>query len=58
VVLEKADVEGVSFAGADLREANLNGTALSATRFFEEREDGSYLEADVAGLDYEGPRAS
>jgi len=54
VVLEKADVEGVNFAGADLREANLNNAALSATRFFEEKEDGSYLEANVAGLSYEG----
>jgi DMSO/TMAO reductase YedYZ molybdopterin-dependent catalytic subunit len=52
--LEGADVEGVNFAGADLRGATLDRTALSATRFFEEKPDGSLLEAKVAGMSWLG----
>jgi DMSO/TMAO reductase YedYZ molybdopterin-dependent catalytic subunit len=52
--LAGADLEGVNFAGADLRGAKLDGAALSATRFFEEREDGALPEARVEGMSWLG----
>ena len=54
VALAGADVEGADFSGADLRSADLSGAALSATRFFTDLEDGSRLEALVAGLRLHG----
>lgn len=51
--LRGADLEGANFTGADLRGADLGEAALSATRFFDEH-DGRRIEAQVAGLRFEG----
>ena len=54
--LRDADLEGTNFAGADLRGACLDRTLLSATRFFEERADGTRREALVEGMTRRGAR--
>jgi len=52
--LREADLEGANLAGADLARSDLRGAALSATRFFEEREGSPRREARVDGLRIDG----